>query len=60
MYGRPREELTGKVDPFTEEGKGEIYLYNLKNGSLKKVEGLPRSPEYVEGQGNGKSGGCAG
>ncbi|MCK4793131.1 MAG: aldehyde ferredoxin oxidoreductase family protein [Desulfobacteraceae bacterium] len=22
MYGRPREELTGKVDPFTEEGKG--------------------------------------
>ena len=22
MYGRPREELTGKVDPFAEEGKG--------------------------------------
>ncbi len=22
----------------TEEGKGEIYLYNLKNGSLKKLE----------------------
>lgn len=23
MYGRPRDELTGKVDPLTEEGKGE-------------------------------------
>jgi aldehyde:ferredoxin oxidoreductase len=22
MYGRPRDELSGKVDPFTEEGKG--------------------------------------
>jgi len=23
MYGRPRDELSGKVDPLTEEGKGE-------------------------------------
>ncbi|MCD6297053.1 MAG: aldehyde ferredoxin oxidoreductase family protein [Deltaproteobacteria bacterium] len=35
MYGRPREELTGKVDPFTEEGKGESIAQAQREQALE-------------------------
>jgi len=35
MYGRPRNELTGEVDPFTEEGKGESIAQVQKEQALE-------------------------
>ena len=35
MYGRPREELTGKVDPFSEEGKGPSIARAQKDQALE-------------------------
>ncbi len=35
MYGRPREELTGKVDPFSEEGKGTSIARAQKEQALE-------------------------
>jgi len=35
MYGRPREELTGKVDPFTEEGKGPSIAQAQREQALE-------------------------
>ena len=35
MYGRPREELSGKVDPFTEKGKGASIAHVQKEQALE-------------------------
>ena len=35
MYGRPREELSGVVDPFTEEGKGASIAQIQKEQALE-------------------------
>lgn len=35
MYGRPREELTGKVDPFSETGKGASIANVQKEQALE-------------------------
>lgn len=35
MYGRPRDELSGKVDPFTEEGKGASISQIQKEQALE-------------------------
>ena len=35
MYGRPREELSGIVDPFTEEGKGPAIAQVQKEQALE-------------------------
>jgi aldehyde:ferredoxin oxidoreductase len=35
MYGRPREELSGKTDPYTEEGKGEAIARVQKEQALE-------------------------
>jgi aldehyde:ferredoxin oxidoreductase len=35
MYGRPREELSGIVDPFTEEGKGSSIARVQKEQALE-------------------------
>ncbi len=35
MYGRPRNELTGEVDTFTEEGKGESIAQVQKEQALE-------------------------
>lgn len=35
MYGRPRDELAGKVDPFSEEGKGESIARVQKEQALE-------------------------
>jgi aldehyde:ferredoxin oxidoreductase len=35
MYGRPRDELTGKVDPFTENGKGASIAQVQKEQALE-------------------------
>jgi len=35
MYGRPRDELSGKVDPFTEEGKGASICEIQKEQALE-------------------------
>ena len=35
MYGRPREELSGMVDPFTEEGKGASIAQIQKEQALE-------------------------
>ena len=35
MYGRPRPELAGKIDPFTEEGKGESIAQVQKEQAIE-------------------------
>jgi aldehyde:ferredoxin oxidoreductase len=35
MYGRPREELSGKVDPYVEEGKGQAVARVQKEQALE-------------------------
>lgn len=35
MYGRPRDELSGKVDPFSEAGKGESIARVQKEQALE-------------------------
>jgi len=35
MYGRPRAELAGKVDPFTEEGKGKAIAQVQKEQAVE-------------------------
>jgi len=35
MYGRPRDELSGKVDPFTEKGKGASIAQVQKEQALE-------------------------
>jgi aldehyde:ferredoxin oxidoreductase len=35
MYGRPREELSGKADPFTEKGKGASIAQVQKEQALE-------------------------
>lgn len=35
MYGRPRAELAGKIDPFTEEGKGEYIAQVQKEQAVE-------------------------
>jgi aldehyde:ferredoxin oxidoreductase len=35
MYGRPREELSGKSDPYTEKGKGEAIARVQKEQALE-------------------------
>jgi aldehyde:ferredoxin oxidoreductase len=35
MYGRPRDELSGKVDPFTEKGKGASVALVQKEQALE-------------------------
>lgn len=35
MYGRPRDELSGKVDPFSESGKGESIARVQKEQALE-------------------------
>jgi aldehyde:ferredoxin oxidoreductase len=35
MYGRPRDELSGKVDPFTEKGKGASIVQVQREQALE-------------------------
>ena len=35
MYGRPKAEMAGKVDPFTEEGKGASIIQAQKEQAIE-------------------------